>query len=93
MEEARVLVLLMFPCDFRRGEVAQKFEVVGAASVDPKDRSKDAPTVTSLTKFAFAGSLLAWKRLVDNSAEVTCSLVEGRVSSQVTTVRDVGVVV
>ena len=52
----------MFPCEFRRGEVAQKTEVVGAASVDPDDRSKDAPTVTTLPKFAFDGPLLVGRR-------------------------------
>ena len=61
----------MFPCEFRRGEVAQKTEVVGAASVDPDDRSKYAPTVTALTKFAFDWSLLVGRCVVDNDAEVT----------------------
>ena len=69
----------MFLCEFRRGEVAQKTEVVGAASVDPDDRSKDAPTMTVLTKFAFDGSLLAGRRLVGIGVEVTCSLEVGRV--------------
>ena len=72
----------MFPCVFRRGEVAQKTEVVGAASVDPNDRSKDAPTVTVLTKFAFDGSLLVVRRVVDNGVEVTCSLEVGLVDFQ-----------
>ena len=54
----------MFPCEFRRGEVAQKTEVVGAASVDPNERFKDAPTVTLLTKFAFGGSLLVGRLFV-----------------------------
>ena len=60
----------MFPCEFRRGEVAQKTEVIGAASVDLNDRSKDAPTVTALTKFAFERSLLVGRRIVDNGAEL-----------------------
>ena len=56
----------MFPCEFRRGEVAQKTEVVGAASVDPDNRPKYTPTVTVLTKFAFDWSLLVGRRVVDN---------------------------
>ena len=37
LEEVHVFVLSIFPCELRRGEVAQKTEVAGAASVNPND--------------------------------------------------------
>ena len=61
--------------EFRRGEIAQKTEVTGATSVDPNERSEDTPTITVLMKFAFDGSWFVGRRVVENGAEVTCSLV------------------
>ena len=75
------MVLQVFPCELSRGEVAQKFEVVGAASVDPNSIYKDAPFVNALRKLAFDKPSLVSRRVVRNGVEVTCSLLVGRVKS------------
>ena len=57
------MVLSTFPCELKRGEVAQKTEVAGAASVNSNDRTKDTPIVAVLVKFAFNWSLLVRIRM------------------------------
>ena len=43
LEEVHNLVLSMFPCELKRGEVAQKTEVAGAASVNPMTGPRTRP--------------------------------------------------
>ena len=77
LEEVHVVVLSMFPCELKRGEVAQKTEVAGAASVNSNDRTKDTPIVAVLVKFAFNWSLLVRMGAVDDVVEPFCLLEVG----------------
>jgi len=63
----------MFPCEFRRGEVAQKTEVVGAASVDPNDRFKDTSIVTVFQELALDWPHLIGRCVMNQGAKVNGS--------------------
>ena len=69
----------MLPSEFRGGEVAEKTEVAGATSVDPNDRSEDAPVMAELVKFAFVGPSLVGRYFLSNGIELLGCAVIGRV--------------
>ena len=70
---------LLYSERVRSGEIAQKTEVPGATSVDPNDRSEDAPVVAVLVKFAFDAPALVGRLVVNKGVELLGSAMRGRI--------------